>query len=130
MKYKEGKIIYEVGDWVTSLERAVNQPAGTYQVEYVENDWVHLRNAKFIYMSINYRPATQEEINEALKEDKIFIGEYEIRFFNCGTTKNGEVTTESDALANFCGENQYIKVGCQEVTKETFLKIGKKAGWL
>ena len=65
---------------------------------------------------IQYRPATQEEINKATGKEKIMVGEFDVVFGNNGFERN----TYSD----------YVRVGCVEVQKELFLKIGKRAGWL
>ena len=119
MKYENNKIVYEVGDWVRNDEH--NETA---RIRKIEGDYYFfdLSSRPDLCKKVGVgsgwhqssRPATQEEIDKISKEDKIMVGGYEVKFF-------GSVHNES--------KNE-IKVGCVEVSKELFLKIGKKAGWL
>ena len=116
MKYKDKKIVYEVGDWVV-LQFGTQIPE-TKIIRKVDSEGCIYYKQTSAYpcgynngTSGGIRPATQEEIDKV--EDKIMIGEYEVEFWT-GVGKFYEK----------------IKVGCVEVSKETFLKIGKKAGWL
>ena len=112
MKYEGTKIVYEVGDWVTCIDNAgsrANYKAGeTFRVFYVDKDVLRSGSSPNTGMFLfRFRPATQEEINKATEEEKIMVGEYEVKFFQ-----------------------NAIEVGCVAINKELFLKIGKKAGWL
>jgi len=116
MKYKNNKIVYEVGDWVVRPEKYSGVSAmifndKAFQIAGIDEDF-------FLYPDDcgrdgleSIRPATQEEIDKALKNDKIMIGEYEV-----------EIPTDKPA--------NIIRVGCQIVDQQTALKICKKAGWI
>lgn len=116
MKYENNKIVYEVGDWVTINQKhhTENGKTGKLTIKPKEgkNLWrsSNLNDGFAIY---HFRPATQEEINSVTKEEKIMVGDSEVDFGNA----------RGDQL-------DYIKVGCIEVSKETLLKIGKKAQWI
>ena len=120
MRYdSNGKIIYGEGDWVTCIRiEGVRRGSGwkdglTFQVKSIIPDVSDILfgglNNNGVY-SISVRPATREEINKVLKGDKIFIDELEVKF-------------------DF-EPKEWIRVGCKIISKELFLKIGKKAGWL
>lgn len=124
MKYStNGKIIYEAGDWITKLNGIWNGIAvHNIGICKIENGFLYWTRKGEVTTKDSYdsqwelddiRPATQAEINRALGNEKIIVGEYEVKFLY-----------DADNIANS------IKVGCQEVLKETFLKIGKKAGWI
>ena len=121
MKYKNNKIVYEVGDWVAGV-LADDSFFGAGCVgelsEYDGRDWWsrrHTGNPQYPNCCIGkeymFRPATQEEVAIDKVEEKIMVGEYAVEF--CEAPKG-----------------RYINVGCVKVWEETFLKIGKKAGWL
>ena len=115
MKYENKKIVYEAGDWIAvkvgaqPLEIKLINDVRYGQIYYDKSEEYCIGNIPDD--SKNVRPATQEEIDKA--EDKIMIGEYEVEFWT-GVGKFYEK----------------IKVGCVTVSKDLFLKIGKKAGWL
>ena len=125
MKYENNKIVYEAGDWVTITSDYIGSVTrGTaYKIggQYYNQDC--LDKQRFLYIekddmgsdngicNIQYRLATQEEINKATGNEKIMVGENEVMFF-----------------PNDCPPA--LLVGCERVTKELFLKIGKRAGWL
>jgi len=103
MKYEGTKIVYEVGDWVTTIRegsRGFNKP----DVGEVFNYSVDKNRI---------RPATQEEINKATEEEKIMVEDIEVKFVKSSVNTTG-----------------WIKVGCVSVSEGIFKKIGKKAGWL
>ena len=91
MKYKNNKIVYEVGDWITSVVKddsyftmgSVGQLS-----RYDGRDWwvypSHTGNPDYPNMCVGkeylFRPATQEEINKATEEEKIMWGQYEVNF--------------------------------------------------
>lgn len=110
MKYINNKIVYEVGDWVKYTNRDFQTVAPIIRV----SDFIHLDTSiagkSVIWSSERFEPATQKEIDEAIKEKEIKVGEYIVNF-------------------DFA-PNEWIRVGCQTVSKDLFLKIGKKAGWL
>lgn len=122
MKYVDNKIVYEVGDWVTAIESSSSggfKEGSSYQVSLINTNTLGFNQDssgdKNGWGICNFRPATQKEINTALKEYRrpaIKIGEHIVAF-----------TFTSDGC-------QHIKVGCQKVTKEEFLKVGKEARWL
>ena len=126
MKYENNKIVYEVGDWVV-----VSEDDGTNS-RYFRGDTVCYCTKNNYYSPLNIndidsywdntnefcvnnielsnrhlRPATQEEINKASEEEKLMVGSQYVTF-----------------------NEDFINVGCQMVSKDLFLKIGKKAGWL
>ena len=112
MKYENNKIVYEVGDWVRNDEH--NETARIHKIEggYYFFD---LSSRPYLCKKVGVgsswhqssRPASQEEIDKATKEELIYVGEYMVMF-----------------------GLDYIKIGCEKVDKELFLKIAKKAGWL
>jgi hypothetical protein len=113
MKYENNKIVYEVGDWVVKNIDFNYFPAdyGAYKVA-ARIDFGRFRLEKdlnYSFFDNNFRPATQEEIDKATKEEEIKVGEHKAKIMDGASI---------------------IMVGCQEVSKELFLKIGKKAGWL
>ncbi len=117
MKYIDNKIVYEVGDWVrcnsenfnSNWQNRVSQIAkaddGKYRLTYCVN-------AEPPFSASELIPATQQEINKEIQEIK--VGDYKVLFCGIITDKQCE----------------YIKVGCEEVSKELFLKLGKIAGWI
>ena len=116
MKYKDKKIVYEAGDWVV-LQFGTQIPE-TKIIRKVDSEGCIYYKQTSAYpcgynngTSGGIRPATQEEIDKV--EDKIMVGEYEVDF----VASSGETTGR-------------IKIGCVDVGKKLFLKIGKKAGWL
>ena len=118
---KNNKIIYDCGDWVTQTGDGYDFIPHTTQVTDIRDNEVWVKNniGTGNYLSSKrhnekFRPATQEEIDKV--EDKIMVGEYVVEFEGYG-----------DGSAN---GNIFIKVGCVRVSKELFLKIGKKAGWI
>ncbi len=138
MKYKNNKIVYEVGDWVIPngighTKNNVGFPTDrVFRVERTSNDasgyYVHVDKsssniAGYTTGFENVRPATQEEINKATKKEKIMIGDYEVVFKPEYTYENGYAETAEKP-------RDIITVGCVSVSKELFLKIGKRAGWL
>ncbi len=125
MKTIDNKIVYESEDWVTVLEDSGGYTKGrAYKVRkmigdvlYTEIDDVNSRTNG--WHQTNFRPATQDEINSATKEEKIILKDDQ--GFNYDVKFNGAFPPVGGAFS--------IKVGCVEVSKETFLKIKKKAGW-
>lgn len=113
MKYKENKIVYEVGDWVVVIDKRCNfYSKGAFKITGgIDDNW--LINEKGIFENDWFRPATQEEIDKATEEEKIMVGTHEVKFIK-------DVVQDWD----------YIKVGDENVGKELFLKIGRKTGWL
>ena len=123
MKYENNKIVYEVGDWAVITGSTVGcteaELGVAYEVLGWENDNVRLLTHFDLKRAANHcrfndvRPATQEEINKAPKEEKIMVGEYEVEFYKVEGSRP-----------------HTIKVGCVKVSEELFLKIGKKWGLL
>ena len=118
MKYKHNQIIYEVGDWVVIENNghgghlSIGATGKIVSEGHAPNFRVELGNKCWYYAGDgDLRLATQEEIDSA--KDNIMVGEYGVKFDHF-----------HKEYANS------IKVGCVEIPKETFLKIGKKAGWL
>ena len=123
MKYENNKIVYEFGDWVTvvgvsgSFSKKTEAIGHCFPIVGDVNSFNH--GDEFAIdgenkFHVNYtlsdvRPATQQEINKAMAEEKIMVGEHEVKFMPC---------------------SGYIMVGCVQVTRDLFLKIGKRAGWL
>lgn len=117
MKCKNNKIVYERGDWVV-LDFLRGSPA----VKIISINDSHIDyepwdedSSGFTFLAKIKRPATQEEINSATKEEKIVVGDCEVEFIRPGMASGGVMSE--------------IKVGCVAVSKETFLKIKEKAGW-
>ena len=116
MKYENNKIVYEVGDWVTRIrDEHLDMCVGDTDrvVDIFSSASISLQrftsdSGGGSHENMNFRPATQEEINKATEEEKVFIDEYEVVFYN----------------------QDKIKVGCVTIREKLFLKIGKKAGWL
>ena len=111
MKYKNKKIVYEVGDWVTKIKEGDMCGLGVGETSRIlligkSDITLDITNAPFCSPKC-IRPATQEEID---KVDKIMVGDYQVIFPPEGCT-------------------QIITIGCVSVSKEVYLKIGKKAGW-
>ena len=108
MKYEGTEIVHEIGDWVTRGDETVMiTRLCSDGFEYEPREGAE----KILYRSSWYKnshPATQEEINKATQEEKIMVGEYEVKFVS---------------------EN-HLHIGCVDVEKGLFLKIGKKARWL
>jgi len=121
MRYENNKIVYEAGDWVKILSdcpRGAKLITGdVVKVKETEN----IGNGQRLYFPIyavhddNVCPATQEEIDKATQEEKIMVEKYEVRFVSAFPPSSGAYS---------------IRVGCAEVSKELFLKIGKKAKWI
>jgi len=119
MKCINNRIIYEVGDWVTCIDNCGamrNYKVGDVsKVSYIGEDILRTENSTDTGMyPRRFRLSTQEEINKATEEEKIMIGGLEVKFLKRVTTS---------AIGN-------IRVGCETINKELYLKIGKKAGWL
>ncbi len=134
MRYEGTKIVYEVGDFGIVSENKNTDSRyfkddtickcvreGYYSPldrNNIRDGWYGTEEFRITPGSINserkLRPATQEEINKATEEEKIMVGEYEVKFGSSTGARN-------DCFG-------YIKVGCVEVSKELFLKIGKKWG--
>ncbi len=120
MKMDGTKIVYEVGDWVTSGKGEDSGLFITGTVGRICNCngdyWVDRHTSPTTSMkelcigTDKFRLATQEEINKATEEEKIMVGGHEVVF-------------------DF-EPKEWIRIGCVTVSKELFLKIGKKAGWL
>ena len=118
MKYEKNKIVYEVGDWVYIISTVESSAWGlkdgqVTQItqDYFSNDRLNGKGGTAI-RSEYFRPATQEEIDKV--EEEIKVGDYLVKFHNYSETCTDE----------------FIEVGCQKVTKDLFLKIGKKANWI
>ena len=128
MRYENNKIVYEVGDWVTfpktpvlwssafSDNYPINKPIypATFQIEKYSEEGMLGMNYGWSTDAEYFRPATQGEIDRATEEEKIMVGKNEVEFYR---KFNDEPCHK-------------ITVGCQEVSKELFLKIGKKAKWI
>ena len=124
MKMDGTKIVYEVGDWITSVVKddsyftmgSVGQLG-----RYDGRDWwvypSHTGNPDYPNMCVGkeylFRPATQEEINKATEEEKIMWGQYEVNFKPAGHIDIKDVIT----------------IGCVTVTKELWDKTAERAGW-
>ena len=107
MKYENNKIVYEAGDYCWS-----NSDECVYGISEIfngENITVEHANK---YPEFR-RPATQEEISRATKEQPIMVGDYKVDF---GNGARGE-------------QLDFIKVGCVTVGRLGFLEIKEKAGW-
>ena len=110
MKYEGRKIVYEVGDFVMPLERVSHWNRNNSfpaRIKGIYGNCADCGKYQDSCAVVNLRPATQEEIDKV--EDKIMVGEYEVVF----------PTNGCDVLA----------IGCVNVSKKLFLKIGKRAGW-
>ncbi len=118
MKYEGTKIYYEVGDWVVGWHNE--------NPDLLHNAWLIESFHNSIFATPkghldwntgveNLRLATQKEIDDATKEKKIIVGADEVKF------------TANQEPYNGCTE---LRIGCVTVSKELFLKIAKKAGWL
>ena len=122
MIYRNNEMIYEIGDWVTGLDANSLLGNGSGQIhrqDFNGDFWIkkpHTDNQRYAEFCVGdgsgiyFRPASQKEINKTIAEEKIMVGEYEVSF-------------------DF-EPKEWIKVGCQVVSKDLFLKIGKKAGWV
>ena len=119
MKYVNNKIVYEVGDWVIRPQNySSDVESKRFNGKAFPIAGIDSYDAFFYpdncgedgFESI--RPATQEEIDKV--EEEIKVGEYKVEFF----------LGYSDSIV------ASIKVGCQTVSKDLFLKIGKKANWI
>ena len=126
MKYKNNKIVYEAGDWVAvkvgaqPLEIKLINDVRYGQIYYDKSEEYCIGNISDDSKSV--RPATQEEIDKT--EDKIMVDKYEVQFVDDYYKADDGSTASNGGYAG-----NHILVGCVRVTKETFLKIGKKAGW-
>ena len=120
MKYVNNKIVYEVGDWVVITKECRTGFSQTMQIKRFLNGILDIQVDNRgeiwgdLYDKESVRPATQEEIDKATKEEEIKVGDYLVKFHNYSET---------------CTD-KFIEVGCQKVTKDLFLKIGKKANWI
>ena len=112
MIYVNNKIVYEVGDWVIRPQNySSDVESKRFNGKAFPIAGIDSYDAFFYpdncgedgFESI--RPATQEEIDKV--EEEIKVGEYDVEF-----------------------EDGQIVVGCQIVSKDLFLKIGKKANWI
>ena len=117
MRYENKKIVYEVGDWVCVTEQLKDNRATVGTIGKLHK--VSGGNIPYLIDGImswcrNVRPASQEEIDRATKEEEIKVGDYLVKFHNYSET---------------CTD-KFIEVGCQKVTKDLFLKIGEKANWI
>ncbi len=125
MKMDGTKIVYEVGDWVVLLFEPENFVVEITKVSGVQIYYKPYNKCSIGcsgYLPKDVRPATQEEINQATKEEKIMVGEYEVEFKGY-YPKGGHNTGEPLKCTQ-------IIIGCVTVYPQDFLKIGKKAGWL
>jgi len=116
MKLINNKIVFEVGDWVTCIDNSGSAEykvgnVGKVSVTEIGGSEDALRTQGHFHSMFfrRFRLSTQEEIDAATKEEKIMVGLYEVEFF--------------ESKVN-------IIIGCANVSKELFLKIGKRAGWL
>lgn len=84
MKFERTKIIYEIGDWVTALNESTGYKIGAaYQVREISPAVIytvedsHGCKSNGWHIS-NFRPATQQEIDKAVKEvkDELKVGDY------------------------------------------------------
>jgi len=132
MKYEGTKIVYEVGDWVTTTREASRNfykpdVGEVFRITGVGNIDVYFKPHYSVEKN-RIRPATQEEINydekkniymlsyfekKATEEEKIMVEDIEVKFVKSSVNTTG-----------------WIKVGCVSVSEGIFKKIGKKAGWL
>ena len=108
MKYENNKIVYEAGDYCWStcddcVYKITELGKGKELSVSHANKYNGLR-----------RPATQEEIDKAAEEEKIMWGQYEVNFAPKGNDFIREIIT----------------IGCVTVSKELYIKTGKKAGWI
>ena len=115
MKYEKNKIVYEIGDWVYVTERLADNCTKVGDVGLLTHLDISSNSPYCVNNSWckDVRPATQQEIDDAIKEKSIMIGEYEVKF-----------TREEGAYPHA------IQVGCVTVSEEQFLEIGEKAGWI
>ena len=112
MKYIGNKIVYEVGDWV----RYKNPDTGFTDVFQAKAVGKYIEGGSklgIVRGAERFRPATQEEIDKATKEQPIMVGDYKVDF---GNGARGE-------------QLDFIKVGCVTVGRLAFLEIKEKAGW-
>ena len=120
MKYTDDKIFYEQGDWVVvSLRGSDNPKINVCQITHTSKTDpfpIYLDYFGHVYGE-DIRPATQEEIYKEIKgrEETIEVGGYKVKFYPPGDNSENAL---------------YIEVGCIEVNKAEFRKIGKKAGWI
>jgi hypothetical protein len=133
MKYKNNKIKYEVGDLLIATKTL--KMDGTNEVAYKEGKVYPVTYFNGYSLCIldekgndlhgidypadkengwlqYFRPATEQEIE---KNTDIFVGEYKVHFFEF-PNDNGAIIT--------------LKIGCETIEKDLFLKIGRRAGWL
>jgi len=124
MRYEKNKIVYEVGDWVkvgnSNDYHKFLEPGDVFMIESVQQmsrpASLKLGYRGYAIHSDSVTPASQEEIDKATEEEKIMVGEYRVRFLGDDNLRDSKC--------------YYIEVGCAKISKELFLKIGKKAGWL
>lgn len=131
MKYEDTKIIYEVGDWVfldlastdwifriQSIEKndKVNADIVNMNGNDYNGDWSGTVRGKFSLSSNAIRPATEAEVKLAMSRysENITVGSHKV----CFNTVAGTEDVES------------LQIGCVNVTKEKFIRIGVRAGWL
>jgi hypothetical protein len=149
MRWNENiEIIWEVGDWITFQDIGCSD-TWLFKVDSVDSirfgssecytvakqdtsfgngqwQWEKYPILKkdcfvFFHKSIHdFTPANFKDIRECRKLEKIMIGNYEVKFGNDIKFTNADEMWDKDI----------IQVECQIIDKETFLKIGKKAGWI
>ena len=139
-------IYYEIGDWVYfrgtnhRLSTHVWQPGLVLKIDEISAygtltfkdkrlfPTCHDGSTTFSNYVDQFRPATQDEIDVALKQlyPTIMLGKYEVLFGIDGTASN----TYCDEHGSKNSKYDRIDVGCVSVTERQFIRIGKKAGWI
>lgn len=137
MKYENNKIIYEIGDWVVVLDPGeywasihIDEILQIKEIEELSigQKLYFITTNQYVYSNV-VRPATQQEIEEAIKKTEFKVGDWV--YLYCSDTNNRYIFEVSNVTEEKYEIKQYYDItnnifrkstGCfyKDISKRTF----------